>query len=201
MSRPWPPGWPPSRAAATRPRPGCWPPGWPRPTAGLAGRVRALEAEIAAQLAAHPDQHIFTSLPRAGTLRAARLLAETGDCRARYPDPWSLAGLAGVAPVTRRSGTYISHEFRWNASRQLRDAICDFADGSRHASPWAAAVYAAARDRGKDHPHAVRITARARVLIIWRCWQDGTSYDPAKHRALQDILTRQAAAGTPQPHR
>ena len=170
-------------------------------TAGLAGHVRAGEAEIAAQLAAHPDQHIFTSLPRAGTLRAARLLAETGDCRARYPDPWSLAGLAGVAPVTRRSGTYISHEFRWNVNRQLRDAICDFADGSRHASPWAAAVYAAARDRGKDHPHAVRITARAWVLIIWRCWQDGTSYHPAQHRALQDILTRQAPAGTPQPHR
>ncbi|HEY1000818.1 MAG TPA: transposase [Streptosporangiaceae bacterium] len=65
----------------------------------------------------------------------------------------------------------------------------------------AATVYAAARDRGKDHPHAIRITARAWVLIIWRCWQDGTGYDPAKHRALQDILTRQAAAGTPQPHR
>ena len=58
-------------------------------TAGLAGRARALEAEIAAQLAAHPDQHIFTSLPRAGTLRAARLLAETGDCRARYGVPRS----------------------------------------------------------------------------------------------------------------
>ena len=135
-----------------------------------------------------------------GQRAAARLLAETGDCRARYPDPRSLAGLAGVAPVTRRSGTYLSHEFRWNVNRQLRDAICDFADGSRHASPWAATVYAAARDRGKDHPHAVRITARAWVLIIWRCWQDGTSYDPAKHRALQDILTRQAAADTPQPH-
>lgn len=169
--------------------------------ADLAARIAALDAQIAAQLAAHPDQHIFTSLPRAGTLRAARLLAETGDCRARYPDPWSLAGLAGVAPVTRRSGTWISHEFRWNVNRQLRDAICDFADGSRHASPWAATVYTAARDRGKDHPHAVRITARAWVLIIWRCWQDGTSYDPARHRALQDILTRQPAAGTPQPHR
>ncbi len=48
---------------------------------------------------------------------------------------------------------------------------------------------------------AGRVTARAWILIIWRCWQDGTSYDPAKHRALQDILTRQAAAGTPQPHR
>jgi transposase len=161
--------------------------------ADLARRIRALDTQIAAQLHAHPDAHIFTSLPRAGTLRAARLLAETGDCRARYPDPWSLAGVAGVAPVTRRSGTWISHHFRWNVNRQLRDAICDFADGSRHASPWAAATYTAARDRGKDHPHAIRITARAWTIVIWRCWQDGTAYDPAKHRALQDILASQPA--------
>jgi transposase len=160
--------------------------------ADLAGRIKALDAQIAAQLDAHPDAPVFTSLPRAGTLRAARLLAETGDCRARYPDPWSLAGIAGVAPVTRRSGSYISHDFRHNVSRQLRDALCDFADGSRHASPWAAGIYAGARARGKDHPHAIRITARAWVMVIWRCWHDRTGYDPAKHHALQAILTRQA---------
>jgi transposase len=161
----------------------------------LAAQVRALEAEIAAQLAAHPDAHVFTSLPRAGTLRAARLLAEIGDCRSRFPDPESLAGLAGVAPVTRQSGKYLSVGFRWAVNRQLRDAVCDFAGDSRHASPWAAARYDAARTRGKDHPHAVRITARAWIYVIWRCWQEGTAYDPAKHRALQEILTRQDAAG------
>jgi transposase len=166
--------------------------------AGLAGRIKDLEAEIAAQLAAHPDARIFTSLPRAGTLRAARLLAETGDCRARFPDPQSLAGLAGVAPVTRRSGTWISHAFRWNVSRQLRDALCDFADGSRHASPWAAGIYRDARARGKDHPHAIRILARAWVLVIWRCWQDGTAYDPAKHAgALQAAQDSTPAAPGP----
>jgi hypothetical protein len=37
----------------------------------LAAQIKALEAEIAAQLAAHPGAHIFTSLPRAGTVRAA----------------------------------------------------------------------------------------------------------------------------------
>ena len=166
--------------------------------AGLAARIKALGAQAAARLDAHPDAHVFTSLPRAGTLRAARLLAEIGDCRARYPDPWSLASAAGVAPVTRRSGTFISHDFRWNVSRQLRDALCDFADGSRHASPWAAGICTAARDRGKDHPHAIRITARAWVLVIWRCWQDGTGYDPAKHNALQETLARQATADIPQ---
>jgi len=74
----------------------------------LTAQIKALEADIAAQLAAHPDAHIFTSLPRAGIVRAARLLAETGDCRARFPDPESLAGPAGVTPVTRRSGKHTS---------------------------------------------------------------------------------------------
>ena len=117
------------------------------------------------------------------------------DCRSRFPDPESLAGLAGVAPVTRRSGTRISHGFRWAVNRQLRDAVCDFADDSRHASPWAAAIYDEARARGKDHPHAVRITARAWIYVIWRCWQDSVAYDPAKHNALQNILARQQAGG------
>ena len=162
--------------------------------AGLAAQIKALETQIAGQLAAHPDARIFTSLPRAGTLRAARLLAEIGDCRSRFPDPWSLAALAGAAPVTRRSGTHISHTFRWAVSHQLRDAVCDFAADSRHASPWAAAIYDDARARGKDHPHAVRITARAWIYVIWRCWQDGTAYDPAKHNAFQAIRARGAAA-------
>jgi transposase len=161
----------------------------------LAAQIRALEAEIAAQLAAHPDAHVFTSLPRSGTLRAARLLAEIGDCRSRFPDPESLTGLAGVAPVTRRSGKHISVSFRWAVNRQLRDAVCDFAGDSRHASPWAAGIYDAARARGKDHPHAVRITARAWLYVIWRCWQDGTAYDPEKHRALQCTLNRQHQPG------
>jgi len=86
--------------------------------------------------------------------------------------------------------------FRWAVSKQLRDAVCDFAGDSRHASPWAAAIYDAARARGKDHPHAVRILARAWVYVIWRCWQDGTAYDPAKHNALRHVLDQQHAAGT-----
>jgi transposase len=159
----------------------------------LAAQVKTLETRIAAQLAGHPDAHIFTSLPRAGTLRAARLLAEIGDCRPKFPDPESLAGLAGIAPVTRQSGKHASIEFRWAVNRQLRDAFCDFAADSRHASPWAAGIYAGARARGKDHPHAVRILARAWSYIIWRCWQDGAAYDPAKHTALQRILDQQAS--------
>lgn len=64
----------------------------------VATQIKTLDAQIAEQLSLHADAHIFTSLPRSGTVRAARLLAEIGDCRARFPTPESLACLAGVAP-------------------------------------------------------------------------------------------------------
>ena len=156
----------------------------------LHDQIKTLDDSIAEQLSTHTDAHIFTSLPRSGTFRAARLLAEIGDCRARFPTPESLACLAGVAPSTRQSGKVKHVGFRWAADKQLRDAVCDFAGDSRRANPWAADLYNRARARGHDHPHAVRILARAWLYIIWHCWQDNTTYDPDQHRALQQLLNR-----------
>ena len=96
--------------------------------------------------------------------------------------------LGGVAPVTRQSGKHTSTGFRWAVNRQLRDAICDLAADSPHASPWTAAIYDEARDCGKDHPQPVRITARAWIYVIWRCWQDGT----AKRRRLTNTKNTMA---------
>lgn len=159
-------------------------------------QIKTLTQAIGEQLATHPDAAIFTSLPRSGTVRAARLLAEIGDARGRFPTPGSLACLAGVAPSTRQSGKTKAVIFRWGADKQLRDALCDFAADSRHANPWAAHLYNQAIARGCDHPHAVRILARAWVDVIWRCWQDNTPYQPTAHGALQTLLNqdRQVAA-------
>jgi transposase len=149
---------------------------------------RELEAEIIERLDAHADAHIFTSLPKAGHgVRAALLLAEIGDVRARFPDEASLAALASVAPVTRASGKMHSVGFRWAADKKLRNAIIDFADDSRHASPWAAKIYNDAIARGKRHSHAVRILARAWVRIIWRCWQDHTAYNRQLHGGAMQL--------------
>lgn len=162
----------------------------------LTEQIKALSEQIGEQLALHADAHIFTSLPRSGTVRAARLLAEIGDCRARFPTPQALACLAGAAPSTRQSGKIRAVSFRWSCDKQLRDAVTDFAGDSRRASPWAADLYNRARARGHDHPHAVRILARAWLFVIWHCWQNQTAYDPARHRALQTLLNQdqQAAA-------
>jgi transposase len=154
-----------------------------------ARQERELEAEIVERLETHADAHVFTSLPKAGHgVRAANLLGELGDVRARFPDEESLAALAGAAPVTITSGKRRVVKFRWACDKKLRNALIDFADDSRHASPWAAKVYADALARTGRHQHAVRILARAWVRVIWRCWQDGAAYDPAKHRGAVRLL-------------
>ena len=80
--------------------------------------------------------------------------------------------------------------FRWSCDKQLRDAVTDFAADSRKANPWAADLYARARARGHDHPHAARILARTWLNIIWHCWQTGEAYDPERHVALQRLLNQ-----------
>ena len=148
----------------------------------LNASARELQGDIVERLELHRDAHIFTSLPKAGRgVRAASLLAEIGDARERFPDEESLAALAGIAPVTRASGKSRSVGFRWACDKKLRNALIDFADDSRNASPWARRIYDAAIARGKRHPHAVRILARAWVRVIWRMWQDGEAYEVTRH--------------------
>jgi transposase len=153
----------------------------------LRAQIDELETRVKELLDAHPDAPIFQSLPRSGTVRAAALLAEIGDCRARFPDPNALTCLAGAAPSTRASGKHRAVTFRWACNKHLRDALMDFAGDSRHANLWADHRYRELRAAGKRHPHAERILARSWCHIIWRCWQDHTPYDPAKHGALNAL--------------
>ena len=147
----------------------------------LTAAEKNLSRSVIAHLGEHPDAAIFTSLPRSGQINAAQVLAEWGDSRAAYDSPDAVAALAGVTPVTKASGKYRAVHFRWACNKHLRKAITCFADNSRHASPWAADVYARAIARGHDHPHAVRVLARAWIRVIYRCWIDGVPYDPNKH--------------------
>ena len=98
-----------------------------------------------------------------------------------------LCCLAGVAPSTRASGRHRVITFRWASDTKLREAICDFAGDSWRGNEWAAHRYRQPRASGKAHPHAEHILARSWTHIIWRCWQDNTPYDPARHGGLQRL--------------
>jgi len=163
----------------------------------LNAAVKSLDRSVAAHLGEHPDGKIFTSLPRSGQVNAAQVLAEWGDCRQAYDGPDSVAALAGCTPVTSQSGKHRSVHFRWACNKRFRVAMTTFADNSRHASPWAAKTYSDARASGKDHPHAIRILARAWIRVIWPCWLNGIPYDPARHgaaAALAEQPAKQVAA-------
>jgi transposase len=160
----------------------------------IVAKIRELTSEIAHRVRAHTDGHVFLSLFRdpKSVVCAAALLAEIGDCRARFPDAESLTSLAGAAPSTRQSGKHKKVVFRFACDKKLRAAVMDFAGDSRHDNPWAAHLYQQARARGHRHAHAVRILARAWLRVIWRCWQDHTPYDPARHGSYQRLIAQQA---------
>jgi transposase len=162
----------------------------------LAGLLERLVAEIAKlssrterAVADLPDGRIIMSFPRAGRLCAAQILAEIGDVRERFPTEDQLAAEAGVCPVTHASGKSRGVVFRWACNKNLRRAITCFADNSRHASAWAAAVYGKARARGCQHAHAVRVLARAWIRVLWRAWQSRSPYDPQRHAGATKIAT------------
>lgn len=156
----------------------------------LVAQVQALTAAVEHAVTAHSDGHVVTSLFRSGRVCAAQILAELGDVRARFSSAEHLAAEAGVAPITRESGKHRAVGFRWACNKRLRSALTCLADSSRHTSPWAAALYQRAIDRGCDHPHATRIVARAWCRILYACWTKRVAYDPGKHAAAIKFAPR-----------
>jgi transposase len=134
------------------------------------------------------DGRIVMSFPRAGRVNAAQILAELGDVRERFQTEEQFAAEAGVCPVTHESGKSRGVSFRWACNHRLRSAITLWANNSRRSSPWANDIYARARARGCDHPHAVRILARAWIRVLWRAWTNKTPYVAAQHGGAKKFL-------------
>ncbi len=157
----------------------------------LVARIRELTSEIAHRLRAHQDGEIFASLFRdpKSVVTAARLLAEIGDRRERYPTAEALAADAGMSAIAIESGKQRRAAFRYACDKRLRDALATLADSSRHHNPWARRLYTDARARGHDHQRAIRTVGRAWCRVLWRIWRDRTAYEPTKHRTLMRQIT------------
>ena len=168
----------------------------------IVASISQLERQIALAVREHPDGEIFLSLFKHpnSVVTAATMVAEIGDCRARYPTRDALAGDAGQAAVALESGKRKVACFRWACNKRLRDAFCMLPDSTRHWHPWAADHYARSIARGHDHQRAIRTLGRAWCRIVWRCWQDRVPYDPARHRGLQQncLVTIPGSSG-PRP--
>src|SRR5699024_11465970 len=98
-------------------------------------RRASAQQPTSAVLAAHPLSLVRTSMPGVGVRTAAVLLVTVGDGTA-FPTAAHLASYAGLAPVTKSSGTSISGEHApRTGNRQLRRAMFLSAFACMNADP------------------------------------------------------------------
>jgi transposase len=151
----------------------------------LSTQVRVITRRISQLLAAHPDAAIFLSFPGMGDVTAATMLAEMGEDRARFPAADVLLAETGTAPVTRSSGRSRTVRFRYAANKRMRHAIDWWTFVSVRDDEWARRAYEQARARGQLHNRALRGIGARWTRILWRCWTDHATYDPARHHPDQ----------------
>lgn len=147
------------------------------PIALLTESIQRYEQEIASLFDQHDDSTLFSSFPGAGASLAPRLLAAFGSDRSRFEFAAEMQQLAGIAPVTEKSGTGIWIHWRLACSKFLRQTFQEFAGCSILQSDWARACYDQLRKRGKSHHAALRALAFKWIRIIFRCWKTRTPYD------------------------
>ena len=140
-----------------------------------------------------PTAQIFLSLFKGpnSVITAAELLAEIGDCRAPLPRPATRSPATPARPRSRSSpasarAAVLPLGLQQAAARRVL-----------HAWPTAPATGTPGPQTSTPPPAPAATTTPARsapsaapgAAIVWRCWQDRTPYDPARHRALQRHIT------------
>lgn len=154
--------------------------------------IAELDRAMGAALLEHSKAALLAPLPRIGEVNLAQVVAEVGPILDRAPDVEHACAEVEASPVTKQSGTGRAVNFRRAVNTRARQALTTWADNSRHASAWAAHLYADARRRGKRHPHAIRILMRAWMRVLWACWHNGTAYDPVNHGAERKLAEQKS---------
>ena len=129
-------------------------------TALLAQREQAA-AQVEEMLDAHPLAAVLTSMPGIGVRTGARILLEVGD-GTTFPTPGHLAAYAGLAPVTRRSGSSIRGEHPSRGGNKNLKRAMFLSAFAALSDPTSRAYYDRKRAQGKKHNAA---------LICWPIWK------------------------------
>ena len=105
---------------------------------------------------------ILNSIPGISVITAIAVLSELPEIGSL--DPKAAASLAGLAPVTRQSGTWQGHSFVQGGRRRLRQALYMPAVSAISCNPDLARKYRQLCQAGK--PPKVTITAVMRKLLL-----------------------------------
>ena len=142
--------------------------------AQLAANIKALinQRKIIAEqveelLADFPLSEVLMSMPGVSVKTAANILLAVGDC-SDFKTAGHLAAYAGIAPVTRRSGTSIRGEFpARSGNKRLKNALFYSAFASIRFHEPSKTYYEKKRAEGKRHNAALMCLARRRCNVIY----------------------------------
>ncbi len=127
---------------------------------------------------AHPLAGVLTSMPGIGGRTAARILLEVGDASS-FKSSAHLAAYAGIAPVTRSSGSSIKGEHpARTGNRKLKRAFFPAAFAAL-SEPISRPYYQRKRDEGKKHNTALICLARRRCDVLVAMLRNKTYYRPS----------------------
>lgn len=147
--------------------------------------LREQRTQIAEQVErlveAHPLSPVLTSIPGIGVRTATRILTEVVG--KNFPTPGHLASYAGLAPVSRRSGSSIRGEHApRGGNRRLKRALFLSAFASL-SDPTSRAYYDRKRAEHKTHNQALLALARRRCNVLFAMLRDHTTYNHQHHNA------------------
>jgi transposase len=168
-----------------------------RVIAGVATQLRGIHTERAdltvdleTLLEAHPLAEVLRTMPGVGLRTCLKILTIVGDGSA-FPTAGHLAAYAGLAPVTRRSGSSIKGETRsQRGNHALKSALFLSAFASL-TDPTSRAYYDRKRAQGKRHNAAMICLARRRVDVLFAMLRDRTPY---QHPTTSEPTQAPAAA-------
>jgi len=128
------------------------------------------------QICEQHDVAILRSCPGLGRITLATLLAEACE-PLRRRDYHALRMLAGVAPVTRRSGKACIVLRRHACNNRLRNALHHWARVAVQRDPISRQRYAALRQRGHSHARTLRSVADRLLYVLCTLLQHQTPFD------------------------
>ncbi|NOK55349.1 IS110 family transposase [Burkholderia thailandensis] len=133
-------------------------------------------AEVEQLVLAHPLWPVLTSMPGVGVRTAARLLTEVAH--KAFASAAHLATYAGLAPVTRRSGSSIRGEHPSRRGNKVLKRALFLSAFAALRNPVSRAYYSRKIQQGKRHNQALIALARRRCDVLFAMLRDGTIYQP-----------------------
>ena len=138
--------------------------------------MRAEVAEKVEELVAAPLSKVLTTMPGVGVRTCARLLTEVVG--KDFPTAGHLASYAGLAPVTRRSGSSIRGEHPPRGGNKVLKRALFLSAFAALSDPVSRAYYDRKIAQHKRHNEALIALARRRCDVLYAMLQDGKAVKP-----------------------